>query len=146
MSQQSVIEGTNTNVLSVLDLKKIYPGFASLVKNKAFELNGLQPKTVFSNQPAAVYKSYTDGGPMFDFILTDGGHTFVCLRNGYPVITTLFSTIDKEEFHYITSCGIVIKIDLVWHEYTCLLRIFTTRYHLYDITNALVNWHMNRVV
>jgi hypothetical protein len=129
---------------SLQEIRVQYPGFKSLVLAGAYREGGLQPDTMFMDVPASNHSTQVAGGPVFDFYIVDGGHTLVALRNGATTMTTLFSTNEGEAFHYVMSNGMTIKIDVVWSEAGCALRIFVTRFHIYDITKQLVAWHLRK--
>src|SRR5262245_11262405 len=104
---------------SLQEIRVKYPGFKALVLAGGFRDGGIQPDTFFSNTPASRHQTQIPGGPAFDFVFVDGGHTLVCLRNGTPSMTTVFSTADGETFHYVMTNGMVIKVDLLWKETSC---------------------------
>jgi hypothetical protein len=145
--QQTGYAPAPTNGFQMPSLQEIrvqYPGFKSLVLAGAYREGGLQPDTMFMDVPASNHSTQVAGGPVFDFYIVDGGHTLVALRNGATTMTTLFSTNEGEAFHYVMSNGMTIKIDVVWSEAGCALRIFVTRFHIYDITKQLVAWHLRK--
>jgi hypothetical protein len=136
--------GTGFKMPSAQDLRAQYPGFVSLVKAGAFGRGGLQPDTFFAGTPATAHSTSVPGGPLYDFIFADGGHTLAVLRNNNPVMSTLFSTAQGETFLYCMTNGSTFKADLRWEDTGCFLQVHTVRTHPYDITRALIAWHLRR--